>query len=352
LAFDIIKPRAFAKEVLPAHFKTAKYSSFIRKLHRWGFAKKIRDSREEKGTFFHKNFQKGRLDLVEKIRPAPRNLPWSKPHPTIDKAKQATSRPIDTMITPTSVYLGASNAPFPGDIDQPTWSARNQHQYLPPIQPFELGNSSTTNLRVAMELQRLLAEHGNGVAAPLIMPEPHQVDHNGQFGTAAFTFNNGIVSEAARRIMERFYEAIDENRALTTYQEYMFQQQGYNAQKNASTDVNAAIDAEVHRRLKTHLQETLSSHTRQPQANPFAFPGMNSIPLTPLQQCLLSGAHDSMLPAIPLQHQHLHLQAGWPSANAEFIGTMNNPSQLQESSLSDLVATPYDLLSRLFSRSR
>lgn len=64
-AFNIIKPKAFAAEILPTHFKTAKYSSFTRKLHRWGFMRQYRG--DEAGAFYHKDFQKGRLDLVEKM---------------------------------------------------------------------------------------------------------------------------------------------------------------------------------------------------------------------------------------------------------------------------------------------
>jgi HSF-type DNA-binding len=64
-AFTIEKPKLFASEILPQHFKTAKYSSFTRKLHRWGFMRHYRGS--ETGSFFHKNFMKGRLDLIEKV---------------------------------------------------------------------------------------------------------------------------------------------------------------------------------------------------------------------------------------------------------------------------------------------
>jgi HSF-type DNA-binding len=64
-AFTIEKPKAFTSEILPEHFKTAKYSSFTRKLHRWGFMRHYRGP--EAGSFFHKDFMKGRIDLVEKM---------------------------------------------------------------------------------------------------------------------------------------------------------------------------------------------------------------------------------------------------------------------------------------------
>lgn len=62
-SFVIHKPKVFATDILPAHFKSAKYSSFTRKLHRWGFVRHFRGG--ESGAFFHDDFQKGRLDLAE-----------------------------------------------------------------------------------------------------------------------------------------------------------------------------------------------------------------------------------------------------------------------------------------------
>jgi HSF-type DNA-binding len=64
-SFNILKPKAFVVDILPQHFKTAKYSSFTRKLHRWGFMRHYRG--EEAGAFYHKDFQRARLDLVEEM---------------------------------------------------------------------------------------------------------------------------------------------------------------------------------------------------------------------------------------------------------------------------------------------
>jgi hypothetical protein len=62
-SFSIIEPKAFVADILPEHFKSAKYASFTRKLHRWGFMRHYRG--EEAGGFYHKMFRKDRLDLVE-----------------------------------------------------------------------------------------------------------------------------------------------------------------------------------------------------------------------------------------------------------------------------------------------
>jgi hypothetical protein len=64
-SFVIYKPKAFATDILPSRFKSAKYSSFTRKLHRWGFVRHFRGG--DSGAFFHPDFQKGRLDLAESM---------------------------------------------------------------------------------------------------------------------------------------------------------------------------------------------------------------------------------------------------------------------------------------------
>lgn len=64
-SFMIIKPKAFVNEILPKHFKQAKFSSFTRKLHRWGFQRHLRGPAT--GAFFHKMFQRDRLDLCEQM---------------------------------------------------------------------------------------------------------------------------------------------------------------------------------------------------------------------------------------------------------------------------------------------
>ena len=64
-SFVIYKPKVFATDILPSRFKSAKYSSFTRKLHRWGFVRQFRGG--DSGAFFHPDFQKGRLDLAESM---------------------------------------------------------------------------------------------------------------------------------------------------------------------------------------------------------------------------------------------------------------------------------------------
>uniref|UniRef100_A0A7S2HX23 HSF-type DNA-binding domain-containing protein n=1 Tax=Helicotheca tamesis TaxID=374047 RepID=A0A7S2HX23_9STRA len=64
-SFAIINPRDFVSVVLPAHFKRVKYSSFTRKLHRWGFKRETRG--EEAGAFYHELFHRDNAELCTKM---------------------------------------------------------------------------------------------------------------------------------------------------------------------------------------------------------------------------------------------------------------------------------------------
>mmetsp|Transcript_32598 Transcript_32598/g.74975 ORF Transcript_32598/g.74975 Transcript_32598/m.74975 type:complete len:274 (+) Transcript_32598:102-923(+) len=55
-AFIIYKKKKFAAEVLPKYFKQSKFTSFTRKLNRWGFSRVTRGP--ETGAYYHKYFQK------------------------------------------------------------------------------------------------------------------------------------------------------------------------------------------------------------------------------------------------------------------------------------------------------
>jgi hypothetical protein len=57
LTFVVKKPSLLVSEVLPNYFKEVKYSSFTRKLHRWGFNKILRG--KELSAYFHKDFRRG-----------------------------------------------------------------------------------------------------------------------------------------------------------------------------------------------------------------------------------------------------------------------------------------------------
>eukprot|EP00523_Entomoneis_sp_CCMP467_P011250 CAMPEP_0168741060 /NCGR_PEP_ID=MMETSP0724-20121128/12307_1 /TAXON_ID=265536 /ORGANISM="Amphiprora sp., Strain CCMP467" /LENGTH=422 /DNA_ID=CAMNT_0008788529 /DNA_START=9 /DNA_END=1277 /DNA_ORIENTATION=- len=59
--FTIHKKKTFANEVLPQYFKAAKFTSFTRKLNRWGFTRVPRGP--ETGAYFHKMFRRDKPEL-------------------------------------------------------------------------------------------------------------------------------------------------------------------------------------------------------------------------------------------------------------------------------------------------
>lgn len=57
--FIIRKKEEFSNDVLPKYFKEAKFTSFTRKLNRWGFTRVTRGT--ESGAYYHPYFQQGNL---------------------------------------------------------------------------------------------------------------------------------------------------------------------------------------------------------------------------------------------------------------------------------------------------
>ena len=64
-AFRVYKQTRFVKEVFPKYFKESKYTSFTRKLSRWGFLRVSRGL--ETGAYYHPLFQRGNLTLCSNM---------------------------------------------------------------------------------------------------------------------------------------------------------------------------------------------------------------------------------------------------------------------------------------------
>jgi hypothetical protein len=60
--FIIHKKKTFANEILPKYFKASKFTSFTRKLNRWGFARVPRGP--ETGAYFHKLFRRDKPEMA------------------------------------------------------------------------------------------------------------------------------------------------------------------------------------------------------------------------------------------------------------------------------------------------
>lgn len=67
--FTIFKPNEFTKYVLPQCFKQSKFQSFLRKMYRWGFSKRMESSIAIQGspTFSHPQFIRGNFHLCNQI---------------------------------------------------------------------------------------------------------------------------------------------------------------------------------------------------------------------------------------------------------------------------------------------
>jgi hypothetical protein len=200
-SFNILKPKLFVADILPGHFKTAKYSSFTRKLHRWGFMRHYRG--EEAGAFYHNDFQRGRLDLVEEMTCHKAEPPKSSPlitaavaqkkalvkpaprHPTaMVQQPQLVRVPMvapPVPVTPKTIKMCVMKVPTSALASTPTvrtpvitthsLSVHGMAAALPPMAPRLAPNapsamSSTNRLNAAIELEvnRRLKERINAVA--------------------------------------------------------------------------------------------------------------------------------------------------------------------------------------------
>lgn len=100
-SFIIVDSKRFVAEILPEHFKTAKFSSFTRKLHRWGFVRHYKG--DEAGAFYHESFRRGKLDLIDRM--------------TCHKDEPA--KPVTVLSPPALPASGKSAEPAPATIPVP-----------------------------------------------------------------------------------------------------------------------------------------------------------------------------------------------------------------------------------------
>lgn len=195
-SFNILNPKAFVADILPTEFKTAKYSSFTRKLHRWGFMRHYRG--EEAGAFYHKDFQRGRLDLVEQmtchkpeppkstpvitttvaqkkalVKPAPLRAPavLKKPLPGTTRAL-LPAPPVTPKTIKMSILKMPTSALTTSSLRTPVITTPSYQvgvtRALPPMAP-QLAtpsamSSNRLNAAIELEVNRRLKERINAVA--------------------------------------------------------------------------------------------------------------------------------------------------------------------------------------------
>jgi hypothetical protein len=90
-SFVVVNPDFFCSAVLSKAFKEAKYASFVRKLHRWGFVRLTSGTGTD--CFHHPQFQRNGKDLVSAILCVPRGGDEKN---STDTICATITRPIDT----------------------------------------------------------------------------------------------------------------------------------------------------------------------------------------------------------------------------------------------------------------
>jgi len=79
--FIILHKKKFASDIMPLYFKHSKFTSFTRKLNRWGFTRVPKGP--ETGAYYHKYFQRGNHHLCMQMycqsKPNPNNSPKLSP---------------------------------------------------------------------------------------------------------------------------------------------------------------------------------------------------------------------------------------------------------------------------------
>lgn len=188
-SFSIVDSKAFVADVLPEQFKSAKYASFTRKLHRWGFMRHYRG--EEAGAFYHNLFRKDRLDLVEQM--------------TCHKelASQTTTKmPKVAQVAPRPIVQQQLQQQLQHQQQHQQIQQQQHHQQNVPV---PLGDEIMAKLRSQLSISGLQA------------PQP-------QVG-AAQRLNAAIELEVARRIQERIKAAAVSRQTLALVNQLQQQQQ-------------------------------------------------------------------------------------------------------------------------------
>eukprot|EP00573_Skeletonema_grethae_P002933 CAMPEP_0201686122 /NCGR_PEP_ID=MMETSP0578-20130828/678_1 /ASSEMBLY_ACC=CAM_ASM_000663 /TAXON_ID=267565 /ORGANISM="Skeletonema grethea, Strain CCMP 1804" /LENGTH=622 /DNA_ID=CAMNT_0048170129 /DNA_START=128 /DNA_END=1996 /DNA_ORIENTATION=- len=108
--FIILQKKKFATEVMPIYFKHSKFTSFTRKLNRWGFTRVPRGP--EAGSYYHKYFQRGNHHLCMQMhcqsKPTANTSPRTTPPPAIESPKMtANANPKEDPMSPGSNVAAA-----------------------------------------------------------------------------------------------------------------------------------------------------------------------------------------------------------------------------------------------------
>lgn len=263
-AFNIVKPKQFVADILPTHFKSAKYSSFTRKLHRWGFMRHYRG--EEAGAYYHELFLRDRMDMVEQMT-------CHKQEPLI-KAKvvahqhKAAAAPAVAVRKPAPIV---ASAPTPALATRQCLAA------------------ATANL--SLHSRNMASMPPAAITGSLTDVEARRVD-----------LNAAIELEVARRLKERLESAAFSRQAhfALMEQQQQQQQQQFRLQQQLQAQQQQALE-----NVRMLLSQT---STPQPQLNHLQSPRVmelaqlyNKIKAQPQQQYMAFGNTPMSLPETNIQ---------------------------------------------------
>jgi len=166
-SFTIRKPKLFAALVLPQEFKQAKQSSFTRKLHRWGFMRHYRGC--DAGAYFHKDFQKGRLDLAERMTCFTGKATTSETlsASATQKQKQRPKRPSKSKAAKPVAAAKLRPSTAPRSAPAPQKQLQQQPATLPPPP------SQTRSMKPDLHLRNAMAGAHNSNNAATYRTAPH-----------------------------------------------------------------------------------------------------------------------------------------------------------------------------------
>eukprot|EP00542_Grammatophora_oceanica_P019690 CAMPEP_0194046674 /NCGR_PEP_ID=MMETSP0009_2-20130614/22234_1 /TAXON_ID=210454 /ORGANISM="Grammatophora oceanica, Strain CCMP 410" /LENGTH=337 /DNA_ID=CAMNT_0038692067 /DNA_START=127 /DNA_END=1140 /DNA_ORIENTATION=- len=167
--FIIYKKKKFAAEVLPKFFKQSKFTSFTRKLNRWGFTRITRGP--ETGAYYHKFFQRGDLRLCMQM-----SCQSAKP-------TNAATPSLDTLGLSGAFSLGA--APNLGGLFNMQTTNKPQ---MGQGNPADLAQQNTNLIRQQlhqlqlqqMQLQQLQMQQQQQLQAAELMRHTYQQDDDQQ----------------------------------------------------------------------------------------------------------------------------------------------------------------------------
>lgn len=219
-SFSILKPKLFAAEILPGHFKSAKYNSFTRKMHRWGFNRHYRG--DESGAFYHKDFQRDRFDMVEKMT-CPKT-------PESIKA-EAVAAPVE-----------ASSAPNSKKDSRPSKVASSRS-----------GVANNRQIKPLRSMQYKREETADPTAPPLHRPmarRPLPV-------SSLISASRGITPRPPAPI-----GTVAMSTRLALQQRIQTEMTMPTAESIAAANLNAAIEVEVSRRLEERIKAAIAQMSR------------------------------------------------------------------------------------------